>query len=118
MLLLALFLVLEPVLGSALLLILCFKQKTAYVMRISDWSSDVCSADLDSAGMDFGLHHTPGSPASPGRGASLDAKVHPSRIAPDGAAGAAAQPAWQRSEERRVGKEWVSACRARWAAER
>src|SRR3546814_11214739 len=26
--------------------ILFFKQKTAYVMRISDWSSDVCSSDL------------------------------------------------------------------------
>src|SRR3546814_9078920 len=25
---------------------LCFKQKTAYVLRISDWSSDVCSSDL------------------------------------------------------------------------
>src|SRR3546814_10512873 len=25
----------------------CFKQKTAYEMRISDWSSDVCSSDLD-----------------------------------------------------------------------
>src|SRR3546814_9283986 len=24
----------------------CFKQKTAYYMRISDWSSDVCSSDL------------------------------------------------------------------------
>src|SRR3546814_9628453 len=24
-----------------------FKQKTAYDMRISDWSSDVCSSDLD-----------------------------------------------------------------------
>src|SRR3546814_2769094 len=31
------------------LFILCvflFKQKTAYEMRISDWSSDVCSSDL------------------------------------------------------------------------
>src|SRR3546814_6373899 len=27
-----------------------FKQKTAYEMRISDWSSDVCSSDLDRAG--------------------------------------------------------------------
>src|SRR3546814_18137286 len=27
--------------------ICCFKQKTAYEMRISDWSSDVCSSDLD-----------------------------------------------------------------------
>src|SRR3546814_7142485 len=29
--------------------ICCFKQKTAYEMRISDWSSDVCSADLVAA---------------------------------------------------------------------
>src|SRR3546814_4943309 len=33
-----------------LLLVICFffffKQKTAYEMRISDWSSDVCSSDL------------------------------------------------------------------------
>src|SRR3546814_12658010 len=27
----------------------CFKQKTAYEMRISDWSSDVCSSDLGGA---------------------------------------------------------------------
>src|SRR3546814_8874689 len=27
-------------------MIVCFKQKTAYEMRISDWSSDVCSSDL------------------------------------------------------------------------
>src|SRR3546814_8140377 len=26
-----------------------FKQKTAYEMRISDWSSDVCSSDLNNA---------------------------------------------------------------------
>src|SRR3546814_8203808 len=30
-----------------MLVIFCFKQKTAYEMRISDWSSDVCSSDLD-----------------------------------------------------------------------
>src|SRR3546814_13951362 len=30
-----------------LLCIFFFKQKTAYEMRISDWSSDVCSSDLD-----------------------------------------------------------------------
>src|SRR3546814_8480883 len=28
------------------MLLFCFKQKTAYEMRISDWSSDVCSSDL------------------------------------------------------------------------
>src|SRR3546814_1913620 len=30
-----------------LLFFFFFKQKTAYEMRISDWSSDVCSSDLD-----------------------------------------------------------------------
>src|SRR3546814_10416576 len=30
-----------------LFLFFFFKQKTAYEMRISDWSSDVCSSDLD-----------------------------------------------------------------------
>src|SRR3546814_18851340 len=29
-----------------------FKQKTAYEMRISDWSSDVCSSDLDRRGVE------------------------------------------------------------------
>src|SRR3546814_10373142 len=32
-----------------------FKQKTAYEMRISDWSSDVCSSDLRSSQI-VGLH--------------------------------------------------------------
>src|SRR3546814_1718123 len=31
-----------------LVIVFCFKQKTAYEMRISDWSSDVCSSDLQS----------------------------------------------------------------------
>src|SRR3546814_4328275 len=30
-----------------------FKQKTAYELRISDWSSDVCSSDLYSATIDY-----------------------------------------------------------------
>src|SRR3546814_7945978 len=32
-----------------MLLFFFFKQKTAYEMRISDWSSDVCSSDLPGA---------------------------------------------------------------------
>src|SRR3546814_6198448 len=32
-----------------MLRVVFFKQKTAYEMRISDWSSDVCSSDLGSA---------------------------------------------------------------------
>src|SRR3546814_4479736 len=31
---------------SSFLIVFFFKQKTAYEMRISDWSSDVCSSDL------------------------------------------------------------------------
>src|SRR3546814_3165723 len=35
-----------------------FKQKTAYEMRISDWSSDVCSSDLlQRAAADEDRHH-------------------------------------------------------------
>src|SRR3546814_10280065 len=34
----------------SLTLVFFFKQKTAYEMRISDWSSDVCSSDLQSFG--------------------------------------------------------------------
>src|SRR3546814_9641145 len=36
-----------------------FKQKTAYEMRISDWSSDVCSSDLDVVLSTFGVMFTP-----------------------------------------------------------
>src|SRR3546814_6080959 len=43
-----------------------FKQKTAYEMRISDWSSDVCSSDLgrlvpgrQRRAADLGEHHQP-----------------------------------------------------------
>src|SRR3546814_11211677 len=32
-----------------------FKQKTAYEMRISDWSSDVCSSDLAALDVEIGL---------------------------------------------------------------
>src|SRR3546814_1584323 len=35
-----------------------FKQKTAYEMRISDWSSDVCSSDLSGTRVPgYGLQH-------------------------------------------------------------
>src|SRR3546814_3763872 len=47
-------------LGSDVLyIVICvffFKQKTAYEMRISDWSSDVCSSDLRGE-----LHYRPGA---------------------------------------------------------
>src|SRR3546814_3718636 len=40
------------------LFVFFFKQKTAYEMRISDWSSDVCSSDLD--GAETGVMHACG----------------------------------------------------------
>src|SRR3546814_12245573 len=49
----------------AVLLALCllcifffFKQKTAYEMRISDWSSDVCSSDLPAARREQAVQET------------------------------------------------------------
>src|SRR3546814_2834283 len=35
----------------AFMFVFFFKQKTAYEMRISDWSSDVCSSDLVAMGL-------------------------------------------------------------------
>src|SRR3546814_9246566 len=39
-----------------------FKQKTAYEMRIRDWSSDVCSSDLRAAGTTFPVRIAPRRP--------------------------------------------------------
>src|SRR3546814_12756722 len=100
-------------------------------MRISDWSSDVCSSDLDGlrdvhrvlgAGHEAGEVHLEaglerlgvgrGAPgrggigvegAGTGRGVGYDVDVH-------GGAGG------DSTEERRVGKEGVSPCRSRWSA--
>src|SRR3546814_1036025 len=93
-----------------------FKQKTAYEMRISDWSSDVCSSDLTE-----GNKNAPES----GSGASFRGR---SRWPPSVAL-AVHRTAFKaglhghgpaialrfRSEERRVGKECVSTCRSRWS---
>src|SRR3546814_9272213 len=44
-------------LDSSLCIVFFFKQKTAYEMRISDWSSDVCSSDLILFHRTYGLTH-------------------------------------------------------------
>src|SRR3546814_17153920 len=92
-----------------------FKQKTAYEMRISDWSSDVCSSDLT------------GDRPSPwySRNRCLHPELSlaaPYVFAPVGvSAGESITrgfPKYKgnaRSEERRVGKECVSTCRSRWS---
>src|SRR3546814_8646011 len=70
-----------------------FKQKTAYEMRISDWSSDVCSSDLSCGNQ-------------PMRPAKYFSVPHLRRVSIVDVV---------RSEERRVGKECVSTCRSRWS---
>src|SRR3546814_2376559 len=86
-----------------------FKQKTAYEMRISDWSSDVCSSDL--ALLDGGLGHVFYLDVDAHHGDGVqdafhdDPRVFTLSIHEDG----------RRSEERRVGTECVSTCRSRWS---
>src|SRR3546814_9619335 len=48
-----------------------FKQKTAYEMRISDWSSDVCSSDLLEAGARLEQRHGLTAQREPNRVAAL-----------------------------------------------
>src|SRR3546814_11366232 len=87
-------------------------QKTAYEMRISDWSSDVCSSDLCCAGAVRHGHVQRQRQLDVGDAQrDLGARQQTQQYRP------AAQPrrAQQRSEERRVGKECVSTCRSRWS---
>src|SRR3546814_2343352 len=84
-----------------------FKQKTAYEMRISDWSSDVCSSDLH-----LTVDAVPHLVVS-GRSQQQPAAVELVLDGQDEGQGAGADR--QRSEERRVGKECVSTCRSRWS---
>src|SRR3546814_18782893 len=51
-----------------------FKQKTAYEMRISDWSSDVCSSDLFERGFVEAVQHQHLRPAEQ-RGVEREAGV-------------------------------------------
>src|SRR3546814_18803418 len=104
-----------------------FKQKTAYEMRISDWSSDVCSSDLHA----MRGHRAPAVAAGPEiRSRQQTCRTHrldrdagrarrpkpldglPCRSAPHSACGP--RKAF-RSEERRVGQECVRTCRSRWS---
>src|SRR3546814_5558177 len=78
-----------------------FKQKTAYEMRISDWSSDVCSSDLLRAEVGQGL-----GGERPGDQLAEFQHADAGEYLPCHAC---------RSEERREGKECVSTCRSRWS---
>src|SRR3546814_7150242 len=92
-----------------------FKQKTAYEMRISDWSSDVCSSDLAAIVFKDPRHlGAVDAHAQRSRQAGLDHRVGERRAQP-GVVELAAHAHQRRSEERRVGKECVSTCRSRWS---
>src|SRR3546814_12481597 len=82
-----------------------FKQKTAYEMRISDWSSDVCSSDLV---LELPAH------AGDVRIGAIDVGVA-QYFPADFHAFFIHLVCHARSEERRVGKECVSTCRSRWS---
>src|SRR3546814_3050258 len=87
-----------------------FKQKTAYDMRISDWSSDVCSSDLARQGEDRDALQSHVSRTGWQRGDDVETTP---RDPPAQLLQTASEAA--RSEERRVGKECVSTCRSRWS---
>src|SRR3546814_4685299 len=109
-------------------LVLCFlffffKQKTAYEMRISDWSSDVCSSDLVGHAQPVGVRRVE---------EQVERRLSQDDVRIDDVEGDVALPGTllpdrvrqfrrivervsERSEERRVGKECVSTCRSRWS---
>src|SRR3546814_1482248 len=96
-----------------------FKQKTAYEMRISDWSSDVCSSDLPERPISrlVVLVAAPEALITDRKTASGKYKreMHLLAVGLEGyVASHFANPLF-RSEERRVGKECVSKCRSRWS---
>src|SRR3546814_1605471 len=97
-----------------MLLFFFFKQKTAYEMRISDWSSDVCSSDLmDDAGLVREIIIAPESVIVQPLRRTIGRARNGARST--GSANDFRGEMVDRSEERRVGKECVSTCRSRWS---
>src|SRR3546814_16376975 len=108
-----------------------FKQKTAYDMRISDWSSDVCSSDLGGRAHPGIQQHDAGHARiavrveEDRRGGVAEAPEHHfldlGAVDDEGIDGGGdvgverLEAGIGRSEERRVGKECVSTCRSRWS---
>src|SRR3546814_5569538 len=94
------------------------KQKTAYEVRISDWSSDVCSSDLG-AGITTAYYFNPATGMIEGRaaGTTVENSGAIAGESNDGIRliGGGGVTNSGRSEERRVGKECVSTCRSRWS---
>src|SRR3546814_3261267 len=97
-------------------ILLFLKQKTAYGLRISDFSSDVCSSDLhplflnivDRHAMSVVFHDDPAA-ALDERRLKLDHDITGIGIV------GILDELNDSKEERRVGKEWVRSCSSRWS---
>src|SRR3546814_20012750 len=98
-----------------------FKQKPAYEVRISDWSSDVCSSDLvvggDGAPTHRAARHLTGAhPAADEPEHAADERPHDDEHDPAGFRQTAdARALDERSDAHRVGKACVNTCRSRWS---
>src|SRR3546814_1007963 len=94
-----------------------FKQKTAYEMRMSDWSSDVCSSDLYGfLGMVREAPELIAAEIDAVRATSdrpFGVNLIPAATDPDLLAAELAV-CFDRSDERSGGKECVSPFRSRW----
>src|SRR3546814_18148589 len=92
-------------------------------MRISDWSSDVCSSDLEEGDLHGCIRCERRAQEIPGRRQGLvtiGLRAAPLRFKPAALFNCAAHCVEavirrERSEERRVGNECVSRCRCRWS---
>src|SRR3546814_1729337 len=92
-----------------------FKQKTAYEMRISDWSSDACSSDLFRSLLPClirGLFEKYKFTAAPVSSSNFFLQMANDSVV---TGVPSLCETFTRSEERRVGKECVSKCRSRWS---
>src|SRR3546814_5912128 len=99
---------------AVLFCVFFFKQKTAYEMRISDWSSDVCSSDLRMLSFSGSTLPVTSVPTWSAR-AMLSRATVPPRYSATPPFETTDNPGTDpRSEERRVGNECVSTCRSRW----
>src|SRR3546814_7559729 len=102
-----------------------FKQKTAYELRISDWSSDVCSSDLTKQTATRWTVPCPEPTRPKQRTCTLKSQGFPTvgielnsccrTLSPSRALRWKICRTTTRAEERRVGKECVSTGRSRWS---
>src|SRR3546814_7381528 len=76
-----------------------FKQKTAYEMRISDWSSDVCSSDLQTSNVRSLMRSRDAPRTEPNARASISSFFRSERILSSWTTRGCLVPTLKRSEE-------------------